>query len=844
MNYVPKFLFFIEREFHLALLLPLIKYIKINNKGQLALYSTEHYSSENSISNYGLRPQLLHEYLPFEIEIVKNPYDYHPDITFMADFSYHYTEGLGKIVNIGHGTISKGWYYTDRAVSLRENCADLICVPGTVHERMLSRKVQKPIKVTGMPKLDALFTGEQDREKILLKMGLSKENKTILLAPTFNEEFTILNYLSQDIRHYIPDYLNVIIKLHGVASEDMKDRFKKQASRYNNIYYTENYDITECFTAADVLITDMSSVIYEYVSTYKPVLLFDSPRQKEYINYMENDLEYQYRDVGIRFQDTEKIPELIFRALTGWKISDQVREIADSFVSIRDGSSSQRVIDEALKLLDQKAPDTSLFLLHQSNDLQKESMILKNRYKCRIYTDSPDLSQKYSIQYTDVENLYDILKNKDEFENEYLFIHNSEYMLSPCAVDLMKNYLVSNTKIGLIVPLIYNDEINYQQARLRLINQEKNHPDLTGVQITYSLTGQSLSIPFAEPVSYMLRFKDFADFTEQNSEKEYNWYDLLSWVNRKGMEIHLAFDVMVYPSSKDLKVKQPVSQEYKPVIKEEKVNEDHNTDLEFLKNHIVENPFDHEAIFNLVELLYQKRDWDSIDVYGNLIREDLRVFWYLIRSQEEQKNLEECRELFNELSIEQLQDTFWRTKLYILRAKINIKSQQNSEVESDLKKALALNHNDPDAWLTYGAFSLISQNLDYASYCYHKVIELDENNIIARLGLAMLAQFKNDHLSAISGFVNVLSQDEENLEALNGLVRSAWQSHRFDEAVKALNNYLEYHPADLNILFSLAGIYYEERNFKTCSELLDKILLLNPEFSDAQQLKDKLDNHI
>ncbi len=100
-----KFLFFIEREFHISLLKNVIDYIHNHKLGKIALGSFAYQESDESFAGWGLRPETLNKYFNYPLDMVNDPYAYKPDITFMADFSYQYVEGLGQIVNIGHETL-------------------------------------------------------------------------------------------------------------------------------------------------------------------------------------------------------------------------------------------------------------------------------------------------------------------------------------------------------------------------------------------------------------------------------------------------------------------------------------------------------------------------------------------------------------------------------------------------------------------------------------------------------------------------------------------------------------------------------------------------------------------
>nr|MBP7563126.1 CDP-glycerol glycerophosphotransferase family protein [Candidatus Cloacimonadota bacterium] len=148
---------------------------------------------------------------------------YKPDIVFIADSSYEKVEGLGFIVNIGHGTICKGSFFTDKPLSYRENCADLLCVPGVVHEKIMKKYLINSPLVAGMPKLDSVFTNSETPEQAKKKLGLNPLKKTILIAPTFNQEFSLISLIGSDIRSYLSDAYNVIFKLHGVSPMEQKE---------------------------------------------------------------------------------------------------------------------------------------------------------------------------------------------------------------------------------------------------------------------------------------------------------------------------------------------------------------------------------------------------------------------------------------------------------------------------------------------------------------------------------------------------------------------------------------------------------------------------------------------
>ncbi|OVE74015.1 hypothetical protein BVX93_00580, partial [bacterium B13(2017)] len=230
------------------MLKPLWEYIFKHKLGEVAFFCLK---KSSSLYNHYFRfchiPNTIKELTSYGLTYIKDPYKFKPDITFVADYNYHFVEGLGVIVNIGHGTISKGLYYLNNKRSKRENISDLICVPGTIHKRYLQQVMYKPIEVTGMPKLDKIFIYSKNKTKELLKLKLDPNKYTVLFAPTFNKELSILTFIQDKIRKYVPKDYNLIIKLHGAVDIELKNKIKKIAEISKNTYFAKQNDISVFF---------------------------------------------------------------------------------------------------------------------------------------------------------------------------------------------------------------------------------------------------------------------------------------------------------------------------------------------------------------------------------------------------------------------------------------------------------------------------------------------------------------------------------------------------------------------------------------------------------------------
>ncbi len=488
-----RFLFYLEREFHISLFRNLIEYIYNNTLGEIGIYSFAYTPSEGQKITMGIRKEIIDSYVADKYAIVTNPRAYAPDITFLADSSYEAVEGVGFIVNIGHGTISKGSFFTENLISRRENAANLLCLPGVIHKQVLKKNVYIPMEVTGMPKLDTVFSLQkknQDkpsgyRQELLKQMKLSLSKTTILFAPTFNKEFSLVYHTGAELRKYIPVEYNLIIKLHGVAPEEWKTAFRSYALHTPDTYYSDDYDISSCFLAADLMISDMSSVIYEFLALNKPVILFDSPDSGTFRKFNPLDIEYKFRDVGLRFSHPADISLKIEKSL---KFPADNKNVSAQFIGVRDSSSSKKVLEFSLEHYSRKKLKGCIIIL-DTNPVQ--TAFLKERYQNQfeviIHSDP-----HYEIDTLLYTNIWDMVKREIlKTKQDNIVVMDSSFNYSSLFPLMMLNHLRYNDPHGLVVPLQSNKlQETGQTLSFHLPEASKLPEERVGVPLTYNCSGQ------------------------------------------------------------------------------------------------------------------------------------------------------------------------------------------------------------------------------------------------------------------------------------------------------------------------------------------------------------------
>jgi CDP-glycerol glycerophosphotransferase (TagB/SpsB family) len=164
-------------------------------------------------------------------------------------------------------------------------------------------KFSKKVLEVGYPVNDIFY--REDKEEIIYKLkrklNIPLDKKVILYAPTWRDNKMINSWehafeLKFSIREFyenLKDEYVLILKLHHLVSDALQidqrySSFVRNLSKYD--------DIQELYMIADLLITDYSSVFFDFANTRKPILFFvyDYEQYRDeirgfYLN-MESDL--------------------------------------------------------------------------------------------------------------------------------------------------------------------------------------------------------------------------------------------------------------------------------------------------------------------------------------------------------------------------------------------------------------------------------------------------------------------------------------------------------------------------------------------------------------------------
>ncbi|MBU5276772.1 CDP-glycerol glycerophosphotransferase family protein [Lactiplantibacillus argentoratensis] len=167
-----------------------------------------------------------------------------------------------------------------------------------------------PVIEKGYPRNDLFYSNdaEQVRQRVRKRLQINPNKKVILYAPTFRDyekshgRFVLDNQLDFDEfeRQLGNDYV-LLIREHVVVASKLKI---PQTMRHNIINVSNYPSVQELMVASDALITDYSSIMFDYLNTNKPIYFFCY------------DLEKYLELRGVYFDFTKEIPGPIVKDAT------------------------------------------------------------------------------------------------------------------------------------------------------------------------------------------------------------------------------------------------------------------------------------------------------------------------------------------------------------------------------------------------------------------------------------------------------------------------------------------------------------------------------------------------
>jgi CDP-glycerol glycerophosphotransferase len=201
------------------------------------------------------------------------------------------------------------------------------------------------IQITGYPRNDSLLT--KKKKKIF----------EVTYLPTFRDNIGDKIDLFSDYNFDIEKWdkklselnIKLNIKMHPVNKPT--DDLLKKFNTFKNIIFLDEIDVSDILPTTDILITDYSSVYFDFLLTDKPIIFAPFDYEKYIIK--DRELYYNYDEVtpGPKCQDWDEVLNWMLKFkenLEPYKIERAT--VKNMFHNYQDANSCERVFNEIIKL--------------------------------------------------------------------------------------------------------------------------------------------------------------------------------------------------------------------------------------------------------------------------------------------------------------------------------------------------------------------------------------------------------------------------------------------------------------------------------------------------------------
>lgn len=269
---------------------PIAEYLSQKYPGKFEIFVCVNEVSEYGfLREKGINPVKFHSFRYYVTAMTSAFF-----VTNSGGYSYLPLKRKQFVINTWHGggaykKIGVDAYSADRfyrnELKLAGKKTGMFTATGSLFADLISRALLIPREVfqlVGMPRNDVLVNGNNElREAVRRRIGLKGDEKVVLYAPTYRKENDNTFGQSIAIEYGIePDRIcralekrfggkwRFAIRLHPVVKG--LNEFKK----YDVLDLTAYDDMQELLLAADAMINDFSSSMWDFMLTGKPSFLF------------------------------------------------------------------------------------------------------------------------------------------------------------------------------------------------------------------------------------------------------------------------------------------------------------------------------------------------------------------------------------------------------------------------------------------------------------------------------------------------------------------------------------------------------------------------------------------
>lgn len=299
------------------------------------IYQEAMKSPENVVLWYVHSPKIPNFPLDGEVTYthsMQEVYDFFPEVLFVpGNIVPYYLPGVKVQIFHGYAAEKKDHWVIRRYF-------DTYFTQGPFFTRkfkeLAARYKDFEVVETGWPKQDWIkihwHDFDEERENLLKEHG---KKQIVLYAPTFSPRLTSLDALKETLVHLVKtEDVIVLLKLHPLTKQEWVDEYKQLAEQEEHFIWIDDFSVTKYQLMSDVVISDTSSTVYEFLLLGRPVITYRTIAKKIY---------------WANITDASQLVDVFRNIHSNEEASAKMRWVVDNYDPYLDGMVARRMLDAA-----------------------------------------------------------------------------------------------------------------------------------------------------------------------------------------------------------------------------------------------------------------------------------------------------------------------------------------------------------------------------------------------------------------------------------------------------------------------------------------------------------------
>ena len=215
------------------------------------------------------------------------------------------------------------------------------------------------IRLVGMPKLDCLVDGSFERDQVLAPLGVDPSRRTVLYAPTWSKHSSLAVMGEELVKRLGAAGYTVIVKLHDRSRQaddyhsggvDWGERLLPLL-KANGGVLAPGSNSPSYLVGADALITDHSSVGFEYLLLDRPLIRIHVPELLQ-----NTDIEPVYvqlmSEASMSVNDVDELVTAVEQSFAQPATKSDSRKAVANEMFYKPGSATARAIAEMYEVIE------------------------------------------------------------------------------------------------------------------------------------------------------------------------------------------------------------------------------------------------------------------------------------------------------------------------------------------------------------------------------------------------------------------------------------------------------------------------------------------------------------